>query len=127
MKTSTYVCACSTYMIAPFPFSPYMQIHFLHADNCLIPRSILLDISTYDLPSPDFILVDDYWMSFVMSHHLKVPIWKIEGKDLFTSTPCAENKSIALFYNPEVEEQRVNFYVYHMRQGWPASMPLPLN
>ena len=87
--------------------SPYTQIHFLHADNCLIPRSILLEISTYNLPSPDFILVDDYWMSFVISHHLKVPIWKIEGKDLFTSTPCAENKSIALFYNPEVEEQRV--------------------
>jgi len=108
------------------PIPSHVQIHFLHADNCLIPRNILLEIAAYELPSPDFILVDDYWMSFVLSHHLKVPIWKIEGKDLFTSTPCSEDKSIALFYNPEVEEQRVNFYVYHMRQGWPASMPLPL-
>ena len=84
-------------------------------------------MATYDLPSQDFVLVDDYWMSFVLSHHLKVPIWKVEGKDLFTFTPCSEDKSIALFYNPEVEEQRVNFYVYHMRQGWPASVPLPIN
>ena len=77
------------------------------------------------MPSPDFILVDDYWMSFVLSHHLNVPLWKIYSNNAFEYTECAEDKSIALYYNKAVEEQRVNFYVYHMKEGWPASRPLP--
>ena len=56
------------------------QVHFLHADSCLIPRSLLLEVASYPLPSPDYILIDDYWMSFVLSHHLKVPLWKIKGE-----------------------------------------------
>ena len=55
------------------------QVHFLHADSCLIPRSLLLEVASYALPSPDYILIDDYWMSFVLSHHLRVPLWKIKG------------------------------------------------
>ena len=96
----------------------------MHADNCLIPKFLLLELSSFDLPSPDYILVDDYWMSFVLSHHLKVSLWKFQATGIFYSTPCAEDKSVALYYNKQVEEQRVNFYVYHMRQGWPASVPL---
>jgi len=41
-------------------------------------------------------------------------------------TPCADDANIALFHNEAVKEQRVNFYVYHMRQGWPDSVPLPV-
>lgn len=79
------------------------------------------------MPSLDTVLVDDYWLSFVLSHHLKVPLWKIKGTDIFHSTPCAENKDIALFYNKKVENERVNFYVYHYNQGWPQSAPLEIN
>ena len=96
----------------------------MHADNCLIPRQLLLELGPYDLPSTDYILVDDYWISFVLSHHLRVPLWKIQGDKIFCSTPCADDESIALYYNKDVREQRVNFYVYHMRQGWPNSVPL---
>ena len=99
----------------------------MHADNCLIPKFLLLELSSFDLPSPDYILIDDYWMSFVLSHHLKVSLWKFQATGIFCSTPCAEDKSVALYYNKQVEEQRVNFYVYHMRQGWPASVPLKVN
>lgn len=103
-----------------FPF----QIHFIHADNCLIPRKLLLEVGTYDLPSPDYILVDDYWISFVLSHHMRVPLWKIQGEEIYSYTSCSEDENIALYYNRDVQEQRVDFYVYHMRQGWPASVPL---
>lgn len=96
----------------------------MHADNCLIPRQILFELCSYDLPRSDYILVDDYWMSFVLSHHLQVPLWKIKGDKIFSSTPCSDDESIALYYNKDVREQRINFYVYHMRQGWPNSAPL---
>ena len=79
-----------------------------------------------ELPCLDFNLVDDYWMSFVFSHHLQVPLWKVKSNGSSELTPCAEDKSIAMYLNKEVQEQKVNFYVYHMRQGWPASIPLEL-
>lgn len=81
-------------------------------------------MSTYDLPSPDYILVDDYWMSFVLSHHMRVPLWKIKGDAIYSYMDCSEDQDIALYYSNHVQEQRVNFYVYHMKQGWPASVPL---
>lgn len=101
---------------------PDRQVHFMHADNCLIPRCLLLEIGSYDMTCPDYILVDDYWISFVLSHHLQVPLWKIKGDEMFYSTPCADDESIALYHNKAVREQRVNFYVYHMRQGWPNNV-----
>jgi len=85
----------------------------------------LYSVGSFDIPDPNYSLVDDYWMSFVISHHLRVPIWKIKGDEIMSFTPCADDHNIALFHNEAVKEQRVNFYVYHMRQGWPASVALP--
>ena len=99
----------------------------MHADNCFIPRSLLIEASAYSMPSPDTVLVDDYWLSFVLSHHLNVPLWKIYGEGIFHSTPCSESADIALFYNKRVEDERVNFYVYHTSQGWPESRPLKID
>ena len=78
----------SCYLTAPpsLPLSLPPQVHFLHADSCLIPRSLLLAIAAHPLPSPDYVLVDDYWMSFVLSHHLQVPLWKIKGISHCTTT-----------------------------------------
>ena len=97
------------------------QVHFLHADTCLFPKHLLTKVAEYPLPSYDTILVDDYWLSYVLSHLLHVPIWKIQGTNLFRSTPCAEDSNIALFLNPKVREERIKFYIYHMRKGWPNS------
>ena len=90
----------------------------------LFPRQLLLEASAYDLPTPDFIIVDDYWLSFVLSHHLKVPIWKIQGGDIFQLTDCAWDPKTALSQQPKIKEPRVNMYIYHMRHGWPANTPL---
>jgi glycosyltransferase involved in cell wall biosynthesis len=95
------------------------QIHFLHADNCLIPKHLMQKALSYPLERYQYRLIDDYWLSFVFSHILKVPIWKIRADDIFTFTECADDPEIALYHNPKVTEQRINFYIYHMRKGWP--------
>ena len=76
----------------------------------------------HDLPYQEVILVDDYWLSFVFSHHLGVKIWKIKGDDIVEQTADADDKDVALFQKPIVHEQRIRFYIYHMRQGWPNSV-----
>jgi len=98
-------------------------IHFFHADNCFISKSILLKINGFELENPDFILVDDYWMSYIVSHELGIPILKIQLDSEITFTPCANDKEIALFHNPKVRKERIDFYIYHMRKGWPNSVP----
>mmetsp|Transcript_22531 Transcript_22531/g.31374 ORF Transcript_22531/g.31374 Transcript_22531/m.31374 type:complete len:735 (-) Transcript_22531:1831-4035(-) len=103
------------------------QVHFLHADNCLIPKPILQQLCQHEIPDPNFILVDDYWLSYVLSHRMKVPIWKVKSDHIFHSTPCADDESIALYHNPKVRHARIQFYIYHMRQGWPFSSPPQLN
>jgi glycosyltransferase involved in cell wall biosynthesis len=103
---------------------PDRQIHYIHGSISFFPRQLLNEAGAYDLPSPETVLVDDYWLSFVLSHHLHVPLWKFQGDGIFHSTPCSEDKSIALYYNEKVENERVNFYIYHMKKGWPESVPL---
>ena len=48
------------------------------------------------------------------------------GSDIMSLTKCAEDATIALYHNKDVREQSVDFYCYHMAQGWPASAPLDL-
>lgn len=96
-----------------------MRIHFFHADNCLIPKSVLLRANTFDWPSYDFILVDDYWLSFIIQHKLDIPVWKVKADDHLSFTPCADAPNIALFHNKHVSNERINFYIYHMRNKWP--------
>jgi glycosyltransferase involved in cell wall biosynthesis len=103
---------------------PDRQLHFLHADNCLIPKSILKRAIPYEMDRYEFALVDDYWLSFILSFELKVPIWKIRADHILSFTNCADDADLAMFHNPMVSEQRVNFYIYHMRKGWPAATML---
>jgi glycosyltransferase involved in cell wall biosynthesis len=101
------------------------QIHFLHADNCLIPKHLMQRALSYPLERYEYWLIDDYWLSFVFSYFLKIPIWKIKADDIFTFTECADDPQIALYHNPKVTEQRINFYIYHMRKGWPFPVQPP--
>jgi glycosyltransferase involved in cell wall biosynthesis len=100
---------------------PDRRIHFLHADNCLIPKRLLKLAAQREMERYDYLLVDDYWLSYVLSHEIKIPIWKIQADDVLEFTECAHDSSIAMFHNPLVQEQRVNFYIQHMRKGWPAA------
>jgi hypothetical protein len=99
--------------------TPDCRIHFMHADNCLIPKRILKEAIAYDMERYEFALIDDYWLSFVLGHYLKIPVWKIQAEDVLSFTESSEDPKIAMYMNPEVMNERVNFYVYHMRAGWP--------
>jgi glycosyltransferase involved in cell wall biosynthesis len=99
------------------------QVHFLHADNCLIPKHLMQKALAYPMERYEFWLIDDYWLSFVFSHVLNVPIWKIRATGALSFTECADDPRIALYHNPKVIEQRINFYIYHMRRGWPFAAP----
>jgi endoglucanase len=95
------------------------QVHFMHADNCFIPKRILKRAGQFDLPAYEFAVIDDYWLSFVLSHELHIPIWKIRADAVLSFTPCADDPDVALYHSALVREQRVSFYVHHMRAGWP--------
>jgi cellulase (glycosyl hydrolase family 5)/glycosyl transferase family 2 len=95
------------------------RVHFLHADNCLIPKHLMLSALAHPMERYEFWLIDDYWLSFVFSHILKVEIWKIRAAEALSFTECADDPKTALYHNPKVIEQRINFYIYHMRKGWP--------
>jgi glycosyltransferase involved in cell wall biosynthesis len=101
------------------------QVHFMHADNCLIPRKILKAAGQIDLPAYEFAIIDDYWLSFVISHELHIPIWKIRADGVLSFTPCSDDPGIALYHSDPVREQRVRFYVHHMRAGWPPGQISP--
>lgn len=95
------------------------RVHFLHADNMLVSRTVLLDAARYPFPRPEYVLVDDYWLSFVLDHHLGVPLWKCRFDDVVSFTASSDDPNIALFHDPRVRSERVNFYVHHMDAGWP--------
>jgi hypothetical protein len=100
-------------------------VHFLHGNSCLISAAILRRALRFPVPDPEFALVDDYWLSFVLGKHLGVPIMKIRADDVLAFAASAEDPTIAMWHNPEVAEQRVRFYIHHMRHGWPALVPPP--
>jgi hypothetical protein len=68
----------------------------------------------------EYSLVDDYWLSYILSSQLNTPVWKIKADQALRMTECSEDPGIALFHNPLVNEQRVNFYIHHTRRGWPS-------
>jgi glycosyltransferase involved in cell wall biosynthesis len=98
------------------------RIHFMHADNCLIPKSVMKQAAQYEMEHLEYALIDDYWLSYVLSSQMDVPIWKIKADCALEFTECADDAAIALFHNVLVNEQRVNFYISHTRQGWPPAI-----
>jgi hypothetical protein len=97
------------------------EVHFMHADNCLIPRAALLELAGCALPRPQFALVDDYWMSMTLARDLNWKLWKIQAASAFNFDPSADDQDVALYKNPAVHEQRIDFYVHHMLAGWPRN------
>jgi hypothetical protein len=95
------------------------QIQFMHASSCLIPRHILQQCSAFPMPRYEFAFVDDYWLSYVISDKLKMPIWKIRADEAFEFDPSWDDPKVAHWRSIEFREQKVNFYVYHMRRNWP--------
>ncbi|CAF4245483.1 unnamed protein product, partial [Rotaria sp. Silwood2] len=101
---------------------PSQPIHYAHADGCLIPRQALKDACSIDMPKKEFVLVDDYWLSFVLSHYFDYQICKITSEKgcPYVKTSSADDPKTALYLNPTVIALRTELYVYHMLQRWPV-------
>ena len=107
---------------------PDCKVHFIHADNLLIPRLLLREaLSSYSMPDKEFILVDDYFLSFVLSHYMDVDIWRVKADDVMEMSESGDDHKIALYHNSDVRETRVDCYLYHLSKGWPKSRPLRAN
>ena len=104
---------------------PDCRVHFIHADNLLISKELLDEALQYELPRQEFIIVDDYWLSFVLSHHMGISLWRVKADDVMYMTESGDNPDIALYHQLLTRDHRIDFYVYHLRQGWPNSRPLP--
>ena len=100
-------------------------VHMHHAGNMLIPKQILeAALSGHQLTRRDYVLVDDYWLSFVLSHHMEVSLMRVKADDVMAMTPSADDEEVALYCNRAVHEQRADFYIYHNRLNWPKSKPI---
>jgi hypothetical protein len=95
------------------------QVHFLHANNYLISRHLLAQVACHAPPRPDFLLVDDYWMSYVLDHLLRIPLVKIRSDHLLAFDDSADDPARALWLNPEVFRRKLAFCTWHMNRGWP--------
>lgn len=106
---------------------PPEKVHFAHADGCLFPKQALRDASTIEMPMKEFVLVDDYWLSFVLNHYFGYQLCKITIPYMYTKGVTSDDPSVALYLNPKVRQARMKLYVYHMLKGWPRfDIPKPL-
>lgn len=44
----------------------------------MMKRNLMIKCASYEIPELDYILVDDYWYSFVLSSYLKAKIIKVK-------------------------------------------------
>ena len=105
--------------------APECIVDFAHADNFVISLEVLREASTYPMTHPEYVLVDDYWLSYVLSQRLGISIHKLQAPDILSFTASADDADVALYHNPYVHEQRVRLYIEHMRAGWPARFSVP--
>jgi hypothetical protein len=86
-----------------------------------VPQKALREFCSVPLPDDGFVLVDDYWMCFVLNKYFGRNLRKLQCiKDThFERTADSEQSGLALFTRPEVRDARTRMYVHHMLRGWP--------
>jgi len=101
---------------------PEQLLHFLHADTCLISRDAIQDFVSIAIPDNGFVLVDDYWMSFVLSHYFNRKLRKLQCNvnEHFERTVESDEVGLALYTRPEVNDAKIRMYIHHMLNGWPT-------
>ncbi len=99
--------------------APECMVHFAHADNLVISTDLLRRASRFEPTHPEYVLVDDYWLSYVLNARLGISIHKVQAPEILRFTDSANDPDVALYHNPKVHQQRVRLYVEHMLAGWP--------
>ena len=95
------------------------DVHFMHANNCMMPRDLLLRVAASPPPDADYGLVDDYWMSYVLSAVLAARTIKVEAASVFDFADDAFDPSVAMFNRRDVHGARLKLFDELSRRGWP--------
>lgn len=86
-------------------------------------RSLMLKCAAYQIPELEYILVDDYWYSFIFSKYLKAKIIKIKlTENIFEECPTSEDPGIALYKQSKTLKQKNRFFAYHYLRHWPPAL-----
>lgn len=96
------------------------DVDFAHGNNFLIARTLFLQAAARPMPNAQFGLVDDYWFSYVLCHHLHCTLVKISLPDAFVFSDSAFEPARAMFYRKDVHAARLAFFAYHVQCGWPS-------
>ena len=96
------------------------DVHFMHANSLMVARELVLAAACQPMPDPSIRLVDDYWLSFVLSHHLDTRLIKIRIADQMRFIESAYDPEIAMHLQPAIREARFHMYRHHRLNGWPA-------
>lgn len=100
--------------------APECEVHFMHANSLLLSRELLLAASCEAMPDPSIRLVDDYWLSFVLAHHLGARLVKIQLDEQMRFIESAYDPKIAMHLQPAIREARFLMYRHHRDSGWPV-------
>ena len=100
--------------------APECDVHFMHANSLLISRELLLAASREAMPDPSIRLVDDYWLSFILSHHLGARLVKIRLDEQMRFIESAYDPQVAMHLQPAIREARLLMYRHHRDSGWPV-------
>jgi hypothetical protein len=99
--------------------APDCVVDFAHADTLIMSMDLMRRAARIPMTHPEYVLVDDYWLSYVLSAKLGATCQKIQAPHAFSFTASANDPDVALYHNPRVREQRARFYAEHMLAGWP--------
>lgn len=92
----------------------------MHADACLIPRNALCEVASVAPPDNDFMLVDDYWMSYVLAAKFGRNLRKLKLlDDVIHRTKDSDQIGVAMFTRKDVANVKTRMYLHHMVNGWP--------
>ena len=87
-------------------------VHFLTTDFCCFNIKTLLRIATLDAVNPVPDVAEDVWISFVIGHHLMLPIWKVK---------CKEVSNVHCTFTPIPE----SLYIKMCKVDWPKNINKP--
>lgn len=99
---------------------PETDVHFMHANNCMMPRDLLLKVAASPPPDLDYGLVDDYWMSYVLSSVLETRTIKIDAAPVFDFANDAFEPGVAMFNRRDVHQARLKLFGELSQRGWPT-------
>jgi hypothetical protein len=100
------------------PNDPECSVDYFHASTCILSSKLIQAASTFEMPSPETALVDDFWLSYILSHKLGTAFIKINSEAIADFTEDSSDRSKSMAKNKQVRYQRIAFLLYTRHQNW---------